>query len=93
MALFLDFVIDAVVERVHVDDAINQRLFFTHRIFHSRNLGRTRGDVEYADLVVLQFHFLLDFAADIHGRDVDGSPQWDEVFRETWEFYLNQAHV
>ena len=92
VALLLDFVIDAVVEQVHINHPVNQRLFLAHGIFHGSDLGRARRDIENADLVVLQVHFLLDFAADIHGCNVNGSPQRDEVLSEAGEFHLNQAH-
>ena len=84
--------VDAIIERIHIDDTIDERLLFAHGVFHGGNLGRARRDIEDADLVVFQCHVFLDLAANVHRCDVDGRPQGDEVLGQAGELHLDEAH-
>lgn len=90
-ALVFDVFVDAVVEEVHVDDAVDEAFFFADGCFDGGDFGGAGCDVEEAYLVA------RDAAADefldgVHGAEVEGDFDGEDVFGEGWVFDLYESN-
>ena len=91
-ALFFYFAVYFVEEGVHIDDAVDDRAFLAHGGFDGGNLGGTGGDIEEAYLLARHTAFLGEHLEDIHGGDVEGGLDGDDVADKGGVFNLDKPY-